>query len=191
MLVTFQFLGARCVRASLVAALVALGTLGLYPMSAAAQTAPGNPDHIYSSGPFQMHDGESVTFGMLVPAVQKARSNAQFTLMDGQGNSVFTFSPGPGTTSYVKITFHASPSGTQRGPSFEINSAIGNPDFIGNPDLVPAGTDGILIGLLVPAVHRGGQTADPLATSMQSFNVNGGTMTYSALKGYATSSSTD
>ena len=151
----FRFLRNRCAPASLLAALIAFGTLGLYPMSAVAQTVPGDPDRIYSSGPFQMHDGESVTFGLLLPAVLKARSNAQFTVMDSQGTRVFTFSPNSGATSLVRITFHANPTGTQRGPSFEINNGIGN------PGLVPAGTDGILIGLLVPAVHRSGATADP------------------------------
>lgn len=173
-----QFLRTRYALASLVATFVALAAVGLSPMSAGAQTVPGPPDRIFSSGPFQMHDGESVAFGMLVPAVQKARSNAQFTLMDSRGNSVFTFSPVPGATSLVRIVFHANPAGTQRGPSFEIDSGIGN------PDLVPAGTDGILIGFLVPAVRRGGQTVEPLATSIQSFDVNGGTMTHSYLNGY-------
>ncbi|HUL95056.1 MAG TPA: hypothetical protein VLT89_03535 [Usitatibacter sp.] len=98
--------------------------------------------------------------------------------MDSKGNRVFTFSPVPGATSLVRIIFHANPAGTQRGPSFEIDSGIGN------PDLVPAGTDGILIGLLVPAVHRNGQTAEPLATSIQSFDANGATMTHSYLNGY-------
>ena len=174
----FRFLRARCAPASLVAVLAALCAAGLFPLAATAQIVPGNPDRLYSSGPFQMHDGESVTFGLLLPAVQKARSNAQFTVMDSQGTALFTFSPGSGATSLVRITFHAKPAGTQRGPSFEIDHGIGNPDF------VPAGTDGILIGLLLPAVQRNGQTANPLATSMQSFDVNGGTMTHSYLNGY-------
>ena len=173
--------------ALLIAALLALVALGLSPRIALAQMAPGNPDRIYTSGPFQLHDGERVTFGLLVPAVRNVRSNAQFSILDSAGNQLVSYPPDPGRTFFVGITYHATPAGGLRGPSFEISHGIGNPNLnngIGNPDFVPAGTDGILIGLLLPAVQRSGQTLDPTFASMQSFNANGGTMTHSFLNGY-------
>jgi hypothetical protein len=171
-----------------VAALLVFVALGLSPRLALAQIAPGPPDRMYTSGPFQLHDGERLTFGLLVPAVRNARSNAQFSIQDSAGNQLVSYPPDPGRTFLVAITYHAAPAGGQRGPSFEISHGIGNPNLnngIGNPDFVPAGTDGILIGWLVPAVQRNGQTAAPAFASMQSFNANGGTMTHSYLNGYS------
>ena len=74
-------------------------------------------------------------------------------------------------TSFFDITYRAK---TPNGGVFEIR---GESDP-GVGVLVPS-EDGRLIGLLWPARQRNGNTASPLATSMQSFNVNGGTMTHS------------
>ena len=147
---------------------------------AALAVVPGPPDsppveRVYSSGPLRMQDGEHVTFGFLVPAVQRVRSDAQFELLDGKGGTIFTFTPKAGGPSFVDVTFRANPTGQPGGSVFEVTHGIGNPDF------VPAGTEGILIGLLVPAVQRNGQTVDPTAASMQTFDVNGGTKTHTAL----------
>ena len=159
------------------AALLAFAWL-LSPGAAFAQP-PGPPqERAYSSGPIRMLDGEHVTFGLLLPAVNKARSQATFSLLGGDGTTLFTGAPAPGGTSFLDVTFHAKPVGNRTGPSFEITSGIGNPDF------VPAGTDGILIGLLLPAVQRNGQLAGPSAASMQSFDANGATLTHSLLNGY-------
>jgi hypothetical protein len=165
-------------RALQIAALLVFVALGLSPSLALAQQASGSPDRMFTSGPFQLHDGEHVTFGLLVPAVRNARSNAQFSIQDSAGNQLFSYPPDPGRTFLVSVTYHAIPAGGLRGPSFEISHGIGNPDF------VPAGTDGVLIGWLVPAVQRNGQTLAPAFASMQSFNANGGTMTHSYLNGY-------
>lgn len=164
--------------ASLIASLAVCGAGSLLPLTAAAQIAPGTPDKVFSSGPFRMHDGEKLTFGMLLPAVQKARANAHFVLTNGDGATIFTYPPDPGRAAFIDVTYHAKPVGDQRGPSFEITHGIGNPDF------VPAGTDGILIGLLLPAIDRAGQTVGPITASMQSFNASGATMTHSFLNGF-------
>ncbi|HET9652235.1 MAG TPA: hypothetical protein VFP36_08590, partial [Usitatibacter sp.] len=79
---------------------------------ASAQTVPGPPDRVFSAGPLQMQDGQSVAFGMLVPAVQKARSAALFTLTDSQGTTLFSMAPTPGRLSTIRVTFHAAGSAT-------------------------------------------------------------------------------
>jgi hypothetical protein len=188
MYLRLRFLRTRYTLAALIAAFIALVALGLAPRAAIAQMAPGPPDKTLTSGPFQMRDGERVTFGMLVPAVRNARSGAQFAILDSAGIQLVSYPPDPGRTFFVSIAYHASPAGGQRGPSFEISHGIGNPDLrngIGNPDFVPAGADGVLIGMLLPAVQRNGQSAAPAFASMQSFNASGGTMTHSFLNGYS------
>lgn len=171
---TLALLRIRMARAS-AAAVVAIGAAGLLPVSAIAQIVPGTPDKVFSSGPFQLRDGETLTFGMLLPAIQRARTAALFTLTDSQGVRIFTYPPDPGRMSRVTVTFHANATGGQRGASFEVNNGIGN------PNLVPAGADGILIGLLLPAVDRSGQSVGPLAASMQSTSAAGVTMTHSPM----------
>jgi hypothetical protein len=164
--------------ALLLATSLAFAPLALRAQSVDAITGNTIPVPPLSSGPFQMADGERVTFGFLVPAVQRARANAQFSIMDSTGTRVFTFVPDAGKPVTLTLTFHGKAAGNQAGASFEINGGTING---GVSQFVPAGTDGILIGLLLPAVQRNGQLVAPLATSMQSFNVNGGTMTFSHL----------
>jgi hypothetical protein len=178
----FVFLRTRYTLALLIAAFIALVAAGLAPRAALATVQPGPPNRTFTSGPFQMRDGERVTFGMLVPAVRDARSSAQFVILDSAGNQLASYPPDPGRAFFVSITYRANPASGQDGPSLEISHGIGNPDLdngIGNPDFVPTGRDGILIGMLVPAVQRDGKTADPAFATMQSFNVSGGTMTHS------------
>src|SRR4051794_624960 len=66
---------------------------GLRPDAALAQTVPDAPDRVFSAGPLQMQNGQSVAFGMLVPAVQRPRATALFKLTDSQGTTLFTTAP--------------------------------------------------------------------------------------------------
>jgi hypothetical protein len=179
------FLRSRQALGLLASSFIALGAAVLGAAPALAQSIPANADRIFTGGPIKLQDGESLGFGMLVPAVQKVREAARFVLTDGQGKTLFSHQvqvpPGPSTSVgvYVKATFHAKgAAGANGGSTVEIDDGSGAPAIIIGP------SDGILIGLLLPAVQRNGQLAIPLAASMQSFNVNGGTMTHTFLNSY-------
>lgn len=167
---------------TLAAAVFAIAIGGLAPSPAYAQGNTTMPDRAYSAGPFQLHDGDRVLIGMLLPAVQRVREAASFSLLDSSGMRLWGVTPGPPNTnpnasffsSFFDITYRAGSDTNPNGGRFEI-LAKGVP---GGGYNVPS-ADGILIGLLVPAVRPNGKTASPLATSMQSFNASGGTMTHS------------
>jgi len=170
------FLRFRQALAILAASVLAAG-LGASP--ALAQSIQKAPDRLYSSGPFRLQDQESLGYGLLLPAVQKAREAARFVLTDGQGKTLYSFEPPAGAT-MLNVKFHAkSPTGS---PAVEIIANDAGPNSV--PIIVPIDPTGILIGLLLPAVQRNGNVASPIAASMQSFNVNGGTMTHSAFSNF-------
>lgn len=171
---------------TLAAAVFAIAVGGLAPRPAYADGNTTMPDRAYSAGPFQLHDGEHVLIGLLLPMVQRVREAASFSLLDSSGMRLWSVNPGPPGTnpnasffsSFFDITYRAGGPNSPNGGRFEI-LAIGTP-FGGNGIVVNVpSADGILIGLLMPAVRHNGKTASPLATSMQSFNANGGTMTHS------------
>jgi hypothetical protein len=159
----------------LVAALVAAGGFALFPVPASADRPAVTPDQVLSAGPIRLQDGEKILIGMLLPAVQRARLDAQFLLTDGQGKTLYSSAAASGKATYFNVTFHAKPVGTQNGPSLEISNGAVIPDFV---SVDPAG---ILIGMLLPAVNRSGQSVSPMAASMQAFNANGATMAYAPL----------
>ena len=177
------FLSHRYALLSLAAAGLVLSVWGLYPPSALAQGNMTMPDRVYSTGPFQLHNGEHVLIGLLLPAVQKVRESPTFSLLDSSGKELFMVKLGPqaGTnpngsffSSFFDITYR---TGGANGGMFEIRGK-GTPGGGDISEDVPS-AEGILIGLLLPAVQLNGKTASPLGTSMQSFNANGGTMTHS------------
>jgi len=169
---------------SFAAAVLTMAVLGLGLRPAHAQGNTAMPDRVYSSGPFQLQDGERVLIGLLLPAVQKVREAASFSILGSSGMRLYTVAPGPPSSnpnasffsSFFDITYRAASPNNPNGGTLEIH-AKGTP---GGGDIVSVPSDdGILIGLLLPAVQQSGKTASPLATSMQSFNANGGTMTHS------------
>jgi len=179
------FLRQRLAWITLIVAGLAISVWSLYPRAASAQGKDVKPDRVYSTGPFQLHDGERVLIGLLLPAVQKAREAASFSILDSSGMRLWTITPGPPASnpnasffdSFFDITYRAAGPNNPNGGAFDIRGkgVPGGGDIIAT---VPS-EDGILIGLLLPAVQRNGKTASPLATSMQSFDANGHTMTHS------------
>lgn len=164
----------RTRRPLLAAAVVAAVTL-LVPLGASADQNAA--DQVFSAGPIRLQDSEKILIGLLLPAVQKARANAQFMLTDGQGKTLYSFAPDSGKATYVNVTFRAKPIGGHNGATIEVSNGLDIPVVV---DVDPAG---ILIGLLLPAVNRSGQNVNPMAASLQAFNANGATMAYSPLNG--------
>ena len=167
---------------TLVVGLLAMAASGLVARPAYAQPNTMMPDRGYTAGPFMLHDGERVLIGLLLPAVQKAREAANFSLLDSSGMRIFTRDlqpPSPNAplfSSFFDITYRMASANDPNGGVIEIRGK-GTP---GGGDIVEIPSeDGILIGLLLPAVQHNGKTAFPMATSMQSFNAEGGTMTHS------------
>jgi hypothetical protein len=178
----FGFLYHKYFFLTLAAGILFIAFLGLHPRAAYADGGTIMPDRLYSTGPFQLQNGERVLIGLLLPAIQKVRESPSFSILDSSGKELFRARPGPPTdpnasffSSFFDITYRAaSPNG---GGVFDIRGK-GTP---GGGDIVTVPTaDGVLIGLLLPAIQPNGMTASPLATSMQSFNANGGTMTQSS-----------
>ncbi len=165
-------------RARLAGALLAACALAWLPAPAAAAPPAGTPD-VYGAGPIRLQDGEKILIGLLLPAVQKVRANAQLVLTDAQGKTIFSAVPDTGKPTYYDITFHAKPVGGANGASIEVAHGSAPPVVI---SVDPAG---ILIGLLLPAVQKSGATVAPMSASMQAFNANGATMAFSPLVGYA------
>jgi hypothetical protein len=177
--------------ATLIVAGVAISVWGLNARAASAQGNPPLPDRVYSTGPFQLHDGERVLVGLLLPAVQRAKAPASFLLLNGQGMRLWVVTPGPPNSnpnasffdSFFDITYRAAGPNNPNGGAFEIRGK-GVP---GGGDIVTVPSeDGILIGLLLPAVQRNGKASSPLATSMQSFDATGRTMTHSFFDVFST-----
>ena len=187
---TRGFLRHRYALLSLVVGALTIAAWGLYPRPASGQGGTPTPDQIFSAGPFMLQDGERALIGLLMPGVNRARAEAQFFILDSSGRRVFpeTNNPatisgtGPRWTAFFDITYRIKDSTGILPGSFEIRNADG--EIIGT---APS-ADGILIGLLVPAVQRNGMTAPPLATSMQSFDAKGGTMTHSRFSEYTPAS---
>jgi hypothetical protein len=164
------------------AGVLAAAVCSLAPRPAFAQNNAAKSHPMYSTGPFQLHDGERALIGLLLPAVQRAKAPARFLLLNGQGKALFGKTPGPPQNSNVPIfgsffdiTYRAAGPNNPDG-IFECREAANDP-----PIIVPS-EDGILIGLLLPAVQRNGKASSPLATSMQSFDVDGHTLTHANLQ---------
>jgi len=158
-----------------------LALWGLQPGAAYAQKK-GPPSELYSTGPFMLHDGERVLVGLLLPYIEQPGSMASFRILDSSGKELYETKPGPPVntnqgsmfSSFFDITYRP-PSATNNGGMFEVRESA-----LGKVIAILPSTDGILIGLLLPAVQRNGKIAAPLAASMQSFNANGGTITHSS-----------
>jgi hypothetical protein len=170
---TLGFLRHRYALLSLVVGALAIAAWGLYPRPASAQGGTPMPDQVFSTGPFMLQDGERVLIGLLMPGVDRARAEAQFFILDSSGRRVFPETNndpsisgiGPRWTAFFDITY--------------LRKKITIQTDTGEILINARSDDGILIGVLVPAIQRNGMTAPPLAMSMQSFNAKGGTMTYS------------
>ena len=196
MLMRFGFVRHRLAAVSLLVAGSLAAAWTLYPRVADAQAGMPMRNRVYTTGPFTLEDGERARIGLVLPVVPRARLSAEFMLRGkpfrltltppnpiNQGDSFFDV--------FFDITYHAMmdmpmemdtananncASALIQGSYFEIHSK-GTPGG-GDIRCVPS-DDGILTGLLLPAVRQNGMTAAPLATSNQLFNMEGETTAHS------------
>lgn len=192
----FGFIRHRFVAVALLVAGSLIAAWSLYPRAASAQADRPMRNRVYSTGPFTLQDGEQVRIGLVLPVVLRAKLPAALVLRNSAGQSSARQElapPNPVNSQdsffdvFFDITYHmmddmmdgaamcpADAAGENAiGGCFEIHSK-GTP----GGGFLPS-DDGILTGLLLPAVRQNGMTASPLATSMQSFNMDGMTMTHS------------
>ncbi len=164
---------------TLLAAGIVVAVWAFAPKQAAAQTAPSDPTRIFSSGFITLGEGETAGIGLLLPAVQKVRSAAHMTFRGPNGRLLFsTPLAGPSTNSnsffdvFFDVTYH-------RAPSANVGVLVFKDGKTGEVLMEAPSPDGILIGLLVPAVQRNSNTAVPPAgASVQLFNATGGTTAF-------------
>jgi hypothetical protein len=118
-----------------------------------------------------------VLIGVVQPPARRLRESPTLAVLSSSGKRVFSHpvpvSPDETTASFFDITYIAGKDGF-----FDITYGIRESPTRQSLGKV-ASADGILIGLLLPAVQLNGRTLPPLATSMQSFDVNGGTTSHS------------
>jgi hypothetical protein len=121
------------------------------------------PPRNYFVGPFTLTQGEPAQLGMLLPAVQKVREAARFQLVNGDGRLIAE------DVLAAPPERQSGPFGVQYDLLFGDGSVRVQRRMADGSVRVGEGTtvDGILIGLLLPAVHAGGAAADFLGGSLQ------------------------
>jgi hypothetical protein len=114
----------------------------------------------YFIGPIQLtQGGDSALIGMLLPAVQKVRSPAQMLFLDSKGGIVANAllpavqkDPAAAASPFFDARFEA---GFADGSVRIVQKVRGGDDVV----IGQGGQDGILIGLLLPAVQTNGAPA--------------------------------
>ena len=160
---------------------VAIATIGLGAViagaysvfttsSARAQTTGPTVTYFKSMGPLKLNPNESALIGLLLPAVRGTYQDPRFELFNSAGKLLAD----------VPV---AMSSENARGAFFHIYMADGSVrlvDSTGKLLMSSPVTDGIVTGLLLPAVRQGGVVVNPLAASVELLNSDGMRMQYSA-----------
>lgn len=145
-----------------VALLAIVGNTTFRAATAKAQSGAKQVQVFQSAGPISLSNGESALIGLLLPAVQ--RKNVlpyRLQLFDGSGTVIAD----------VKI-----PVGGRKVVMFDVFFGDGSVRVVdkASGEVVTSGkSDGILIGLLLPAVEPNGDTIGAMSASIQLYNGDG------------------
>ncbi len=142
------------------AILAAITAVEYSAFTSAPAKAQGNSRitrHIMSSGPISLNQGESALIGLLLPAVQRVETPGRLELVDSAGKVFLSVTVATGDGSVRTAFFHA----TFADGSVRVFNSTG--EEIGKS----SSKDGILIGLLLPAVQKDGAVVAPIAASVQ------------------------
>ncbi len=155
----------RVALVAVAAALLAIVSASIVlPSAAKAQGGPNGSQEFKTAGPISLNNNEGILIGLLLPAVQRRVALPyRLELFDASGKMLVEIPITPEQSR--KASFFDVFYGDGSVRVMDRKSTTGKPLYEGR-------SDGILIGLLLPAVQRNGESIGAIAGSFQLMNAN-------------------
>jgi hypothetical protein len=157
---------------TITAGVILAGAYSAFTSTSARAQNNGVPaaTHFKSMGPIKLNGNETALIGVLLPAVQSVAQEARLELFDSAGKMLVDTQVAFGDGSVHSTFYNIEMS----------NGAVRILDNAGNNLVTVRNSDGIVTGVLLPAVQRGGQPVEPLAASVQIIGADGTRGQYAA-----------